>query len=186
MALPRQHRDAFTPDEIEFIAGNEFISIMPLYKMPPLKLAQITYGPFRPPLPAVVPLWLALTMKQNQKCKLIPPTWLTAEHLKAKLEQEESKDEFCNLPFYYMETAHMILESASDDIPNVDQVRKLLKDLRETRQSKARVGLAALDNRWLGMHNLSFMEINEIRPFFSRVFDEMRKLDYHTNDPTDT
>ncbi|CAO3594887.1 unnamed protein product [Absidia cylindrospora] len=122
----------------------------------------------------------------ESKCKLIPPTWLTAEHLKAKLEQEENKDEFCNLPFYYMETAHMILESASDDIPNVDQVRKLLKDLRETRQSKARVGLTALDNRWLGMHNLSFMEINEIRPFFSRVFDEMRKLDYHTNDPTDT
>lgn len=41
MALPRLHRAAFTPDEIEFIAGNETISIMPLYKMPALRLMQV-------------------------------------------------------------------------------------------------------------------------------------------------
>ncbi|KAI8339703.1 hypothetical protein BC941DRAFT_421221 [Chlamydoabsidia padenii] len=181
MALPRLHRAAFTPDEIEFIAGNEPISIMPLYKMPVLKMIQAAYGPFRPPLPTKVPLWLALSMKQNQKCKVIPPPWLTTDHLKERLEQEENKEEFCSLPFHYMEMAHMLLETASDDIPDAEQVRKLLKDLREVRQSKARVGLEALDDRWLGMHNMSFMEINEIRPFFSRAFDEMRKLDFQAD-----
>ncbi|ORX42326.1 GINS complex, PSF2 component [Hesseltinella vesiculosa] len=178
MALPRSHQPAFTPAEIEFIAGNDPISVIPLYKMPAIKLIQATYGPFRPPLPTRVPLWLALSMKKNQKCKLLPPPWLTVDHLTERLEQEETKDEFCALPFHYMEMAHMILESASDDIPNAEKIRKLLKDLRETRQSKARVGLEALDDRWLGMHNLSFMEINEIRPFFSKAFNEMRKLEF--------
>ncbi|CAO3611078.1 unnamed protein product [Cunninghamella echinulata] len=179
MALPRQHCSAFTPEEIEFIAGDELISIIPLIKMPKIKMIKAAYGPFRPPLPTKVPLWFALNMKQNQKCKLVPPEWLSIDHLKEKLEEEENREEFCALPFHYMEMAHMILECASDDIPNAEQVRKLLKDLRETRQSKARLGLEALDDRWLGMHNLSFMEINEIRPFFSRAFNEMRKLGFH-------
>lgn len=68
--------------------------------------------------------------------------------------------------------------SASDDIPNAEQIRKLLKDLRETRQAKSRTGLAVLDDKWLGMNNLSLMEINEIRPFFTRAFNEMGKLNF--------
>lgn len=35
------------------------------------------FGPFRPPLRAQVPLWLALMMKQNNKCNIMPPDWLT-------------------------------------------------------------------------------------------------------------
>ena len=37
------------------------------------------------------------------------------------------------------------VDSACDDIPSPDSVRKLLKDLRETRQAKARMGVAELD-----------------------------------------
>ena len=87
--------------------------------------------------------------------------------------------------------------SAEDDIPDSEQIRKILKDLRETRQAKSRAGLSVLDDKWLGvsdsqrplyetdaiislsivkMNNLSLMEINEIRPFFSRAFNEIRKL----------
>ncbi|KAG1083380.1 hypothetical protein G6F42_022228 [Rhizopus arrhizus] len=86
-----------------------------------------------------------------------------------------------------MEISQMLLEtvshapslySASDDIPNAEQIRKLLKDLRETRQAKSRTGLTVLDDKWLGMNNLSLMEINEIRPFFTRAFNEMRKLNF--------
>lgn len=29
------------------------------------------------------------------------------------------------------------------------------------------------------MNNLSLMEINEIRPFFTRAFNEMRKLNFN-------
>lgn len=43
--------------------------------------------------------------------------------------------------------------SAPDDIPNVGQIRTLLKNLRETRQVKARMGLDVLDDKWLGVSN---------------------------------
>ncbi|KAI8374557.1 uncharacterized protein BYT42DRAFT_594593 [Radiomyces spectabilis] len=187
MALPRSHQTAFTPREIEFLAGNESIAIIPKYKLPRLDLIQVSMtrtahpvGPFRPPVRTVVPLWLALLMKKNQKCSIVPPDWLTVESLTKRLEEEENHPEFSALPFHYMEMSQMILECASDDLPNASEVRRLLKDLRETRQFKARKGLGELDDKWLGMNNLSLMEINEIRPFFTRAFNEMRKL--QTND----
>lgn len=37
MALPRTHQAAFTPGEIEFIAGDEKITIIPKARMPKMK-----------------------------------------------------------------------------------------------------------------------------------------------------
>ncbi|KAI9480343.1 MAG: DNA replication complex GINS protein PSF2 [Benjaminiella poitrasii] len=176
MALPRSYQASFTPNEIEFIASDEKISIIPKTKLPRLQFIQGTFGPFLPPLAAEVPVWLALLMKKNNKCNIICPDWLNIDVLKQRQEEEEKELEFSRLPFHYMELAQMLLDAAPDDIPNAEQIHKLLKDLRETRQAKSRSGLAALDDKWLGMNNLSFMEINEIRPFFSRAFNEMRKL----------
>lgn len=33
-------------------------------------------GPFNPGLPVRVPLWLAVNLKQRQKCRLLPPEWM--------------------------------------------------------------------------------------------------------------
>ncbi|TEA28644.1 hypothetical protein DBR06_SOUSAS1470910001, partial [Sousa chinensis] len=33
-------------------------------------------GPFNPGLPVQVPLWLAINLKQRQKCRLLPPEWM--------------------------------------------------------------------------------------------------------------
>ncbi|KAL1929577.1 hypothetical protein VTP01DRAFT_1715 [Rhizomucor pusillus] len=176
MALPRAHQQAFTPREIEFLAGHEEITVIPTHRMPRLDLIEESYGPFRPPLKAKVPLWLALMMKKNNRCHILAPEWLSTESLSRRLQEEEQESEFSALPFHYMEIAQMLLETAPDDIPDAEEIRRLLKDLRETRQSKARLGLSALDHKWLGVNNLSLMEINEIRPFFTKAFLEMRKL----------
>jgi hypothetical protein len=44
-----------------------------------------------------------------------------------------------------------IKNSASDDILNAEQIRKILKDLRETRQAKSRLGVKLLDGTWFGV-----------------------------------
>ncbi|CAO0803062.1 unnamed protein product [Mucor circinelloides] len=178
MALPRAHQASFTPSEIEFIAGNEKIHIIPKAKFAKMNFIQGKIGPFQPPLSIEVPTWLALLMKKNDKCSIVCPDWLNIDYLKKRQEEEEKGEEFSKLPFHYMEISQMLLETASDDIPNAEQIRKLLKDLRETRQAKSRTGLTVLDDKWLGMNNLSLMEINEIRPFFTRAFNEMRKLNF--------
>jgi GINS complex subunit 2 len=41
MALPRTHQSAFTPGEIEFIAGDEKISIIPKMKIPKMKFIRV-------------------------------------------------------------------------------------------------------------------------------------------------
>ncbi|KAI9025827.1 Psf2-domain-containing protein [Phycomyces nitens] len=176
MALPRIHQAAFTPQEVEFLSGNEMLTIIPTQRINELDLIQKSVGPFRPPLQSKVPLWLAILMKKQQKCTIVCPEWLTVECLKDRLEEEENDADFSKLPFHYMEMAQLILENARDDVPNSEQVRTLLKDLRETRQAKSRVGLAELDDNWLGMNNMSLMEINEIRPFFTRAYDQIRRL----------
>lgn len=49
------------------------------------------------------------------------------------------------LPFDLHTTA-TIYDSASDDLENPDQIRSLLKDLREARQAKSREGLRHIDH----------------------------------------
>lgn len=38
--------------------------------------AQGDLGPFNPGLPVDVPVWLALNLKQRQKCRIVPPEWM--------------------------------------------------------------------------------------------------------------
>jgi GINS complex subunit 2 len=53
--------------------------------------------------------------------------------------------------------------------------RRLLRDLREVRQAKARKGIDTIGDTHLQMDNLGMMEITEIR-FLSNVLDRLRVL----------
>lgn len=59
-----------------------------------------------------MPLWLAITLKKRQKCKIQPPEVLQLERLQAFLRQEEDTtiDGFVHLPFHYLEVAFLLLE----------------------------------------------------------------------------
>lgn len=180
MALPSKLQRQFSPEEIQFIAGNDIISIVPNFTMEKMDFIQATYGPFIPPLQSQVPLWLALALKKNRKCTIVPPDWLNKEYLQELLQQEEAQDAIQKVPFHYMEVAHMLLEFAPDEMPDLEQVRKLLKDVRECRQSKTRALLEGLEDvdreKVIKLHNLSRMEINELRPIFTEAFNEITKL----------
>ncbi|KAG2179680.1 hypothetical protein INT44_006528 [Umbelopsis vinacea] len=181
MALPQKIQRQFSPEEIQFIAGNEFISIIPNFTLDKMEFIQTSYGPFMPPLQAQVPLWLAVALKKNRKCSIVPPTWFTKDNLQALLQNEEDHDEFAKVPFHYMEIAHMLIEVAPDEIPDIEHIRKLLKDIRECRQRKTRDLLGKVDGTRLELHNMSRMELNEIRPLFSAAFNEMTKLQFLDN-----
>lgn len=56
--------------------------------------------------------------------------------------------------------------SAEDDIPNAEQIRTILKDLRETRQAKSRTGLAGLDDKWLMVSFFLEIEQDGSKSFF--------------------
>lgn len=83
------------------------------------------------------------------------------------------------LPFHWVEIGNMLLESASDDLVDPDQIRRVLKDLREVRLAKMRAGVDVLDAAATGgggvaLTGVGAMEVGEERGFLVGVVDNLR------------
>uniref|UniRef100_A0AAZ3QGB4 GINS complex subunit 2 n=2 Tax=Oncorhynchus tshawytscha TaxID=74940 RepID=A0AAZ3QGB4_ONCTS len=84
-----------------------------------------------------VPVWLALNLKQRQKCRIVPPEWMDVEKLEEIRELERKEDTFTPVPSpYYMELTKLLLNHASDNIPKADEIRTLVKDIWDKRIAK--------------------------------------------------
>jgi len=71
----------------------------------------------------------------------------------------------------------MLLEAASDDIPEPDSVRRLMRDLREVRMAKMRAGVGVLEGgREVNMNGVGGMEVAEGRAFIGGVVDGLRRI----------
>ena len=71
----------------------------------------------------------------------------------------------------------MLLEAASDDVPEADNVRRLMRDLREVRMAKMRAGVGVLEGgREVNMNGVGGMEVAEGRAFIGGVVDGLRKI----------
>jgi GINS complex subunit 2 len=91
-------------NELEFLAENIIIEIIPNFKKDELNLLCGKFGPFKPNRPTKVPLWLALQYKKNRKCRIVPPGWLEFEILANKVEQEKNNENnLQELTFYFFE-----------------------------------------------------------------------------------
>jgi GINS complex subunit 2 len=74
-----------------------------------------------------------------------------------------------------MELGEMLLEAASDDFEDPDNVRKLLRGLREVRLAKLRSGVEVLDaGGGVKMNGVGGMEVGEGRAFVTGVIDGLR------------
>ena len=72
-----------TPEELEYFAGQEEVEIMPRFECTTMWLITGDLGPFKPGIPVKIPLWIALHIRAQNKCKIVPPPWMG----KAYLEQ---------------------------------------------------------------------------------------------------
>lgn len=82
------------------------------------------------------------------------------------------------LPYHWLELGEMLLQSASDDFEDPDNVRKLLRGLREVRMAKLRAGVEVLDaGGGLKMNGIGGMEVGEGRAFITGVVDGLRLVD---------
>lgn len=134
-----------------------------------------------------VPLWVALILKSQGKCNIVPPDWLNYAYLKEKYDEEKKfVDLFSLLPWNWLEVSKVLLHSAADDIhDSSSQIKSIIQDLREVRQLKARRGLKELNESNIQLNGLSLMEINEIRPFVLNVMNKLRQLHESTNEGED-
>lgn len=190
MALPDAHLTTFQPSEIFFLCEDEEIEILSLRKLTDLQLVGLKTPKLEARRYAKVPLWLALLLKKQNRCKIVMPKWLHITNLKEIYEEETSaRHKFSDrLPWHWLEMGHVLLDSAADDVEvgTPTELRAVLQDLREIRQAKARTGIKQLNESHIQMDNLGHMELNELRPFICGVMDHLRKVKSYQAEETNT
>ncbi|THH13644.1 hypothetical protein EW146_g6605 [Bondarzewia mesenterica] len=69
-------RISVTPPELELIASEQLVEIIPLITMERTAFISGAYGPLRPPSKCKVPIWMATNLKLKKKCHIVAPEWL--------------------------------------------------------------------------------------------------------------
>uniref|UniRef100_UPI00398EF2CC DNA replication complex GINS protein PSF2 n=1 Tax=Pristiophorus japonicus TaxID=55135 RepID=UPI00398EF2CC len=168
------------PSEVEFLAEKQTVTIIPNFSLDKIYLITGDLGPFNPGLPVDVPVWLAINLKQRQKCRIIAPDWMDVEKLEHIKEQERKEDTFTPMPSpHYVELTKLLLNHASDNIPKADEIRTLIKDTWDTRIAKLRLSadnFVSQQEAHAKLDNLTLMEINTIGTFLTDSLNQMHKL----------
>ena len=164
----------------QHIAEYSSVGIVPAFNSPPLQLLTGAVGPFRANLAIDVPLWLALSLRQSQRCRIECPSWLDATYLIQQCEREKADvSVFAALPYHYIETAHMLLTLARDDIPQADRCEELVRDVIELRRQKIHSGLMAWrtdTNTTLKLNHVAAMEVEGLRHMGGRALKQFHSL----------
>lgn len=172
--------ESMDPNEVEFIAEKEHVSIVPNFNNNIVHLISGDVGPFRAGLPVNVPLWMALNLRQRQKCRIIAPDWLDVEKLEAFKEEEKANKYFTKMPSeHYMVVAQLLLSAVDDDIPRIEEIRMAVKNLWDVRLAKLRSSVDTFIKSG-GSHArldyLTTMEINSVRPLLPHALDFIDRL----------
>lgn len=201
MSLPEQLEYTFSPEEIQFIVENEPIRIFPRITTrkikKPLHMGLHSSNTANESVrwklittddhnvnnmvamqSTEVTLWLALLLKQQNKCSIVAPSWLTLKELDRSIQYEQTHpDRFCPVPWNWLVLAQVLFKRAPEHFHDpVHELRAKVQDLREIRQLKVLRGLRHLNESHLQLDSLSLLEINELRPFIVDVMDKLRQL----------
>nr|CAH8854548.1 unnamed protein product [Trichobilharzia regenti] len=168
------------PAELEFLSEEEGLTIVPRFKLDIVKLLNTTIGPFFPNVPITVPLWVALHLRGQQKCRIIPPAWLTLEKLNEWKETEEN-DSGCTSPPHpqYIEISTLLLEHAPEDIPNPESIRNTVRDVWDIRVGKVLSslnGFLSSGSSTARVSQLTNMELSTIHNLLTNSMDQLSLL----------
>ena len=98
-----------------------------------------------------VPLWLAITLKRENKCRIVMPDWMRlsrsllsyfriAGYLKRVLEKDKemelsNESRLSDLPEHYIEISRLLLENCEDDIEDAKEVRSTIDAIIKVREN---------------------------------------------------
>ncbi|QLQ78491.1 hypothetical protein HG537_0A07380 [Torulaspora globosa] len=194
MSLPDYLQCTFSPEEIQFIVENEPIKIFPRISRNRSQTVRCTLittddtsiNQLVATRSCEVVLWLALLLKQQRKCSIIAPQWLTVQSLDRSIQFEKTHpDRFSAMPWNWLVLAQLLFKRAPDDFHDpVHDLRSRIQDLREIRQLKVLRGLRHLNESHLQLDNLSLLEVNELRPFVLDTMDKLRNIHSVSNQDT--
>lgn len=115
-------------DLCDFLAEDELIEIVPNFKYENvLNLINGDFGPFAPAIPTKVPIWMALNLFRQQKCKINLPQWIM--ELDKLSEEQAISSSLIKMPCKHWREVIKLLESHNVAMPFKD------KDLVERRDA---------------------------------------------------
>lgn len=104
-------------DICDFQAEDETIEIVPTFKDPEvLNLINGDFGPFVPGIPTRVPIWMAMVLFNQQKCKIILPPWIS--YLDSLTEQQNNSNTLIKMPSDHWREIIKILETHNLELPH--------------------------------------------------------------------
>merc|ERR1712059_175362 len=166
-------------------AEKESVEIIPNFSHGMMHLIQGDIGPFKPGLPVSVPLWLAVNLRQRQRCRLVKPAWCDVDRLEEVRDQEREEDLFTEMPAKNIfVVANLLLDVATQDIERADEVRTVLKDIWDIRQAKLRKSVDIfIQGNFLQakLNHLQLIELNNVRPLLPHAFDQINRLNLSTS-----
>ncbi|CAB4055709.1 GINS2 [Lepeophtheirus salmonis] len=167
--------------EIEFLAETESIKIVPNFSHGVIYLFQGDIGPFRAGIPLEVPVWLGLNLRQRQKCRLVQPSWMNPQELTEIKEKEKESQFFTPMPVANaFVLTQLILDVATSDLSESDEIRTILKDIWDIRQSKLRKSVDAFVRSGMlhaKLDHLHLIELNTVRPLLPATLDQINRLE---------
>ncbi|GIX76901.1 DNA replication complex GINS protein PSF2 [Caerostris extrusa] len=168
------------PADLEFLAEQESVRIIPNFSHGKLYLIRGDVGPFIPGNTVQVPLWLAINLRQRQKCRIQPPDWMCIETLEEVKQNEIDSQIFTPLPSkHYREITRLLFDVAVPDIPNADEIQTLIKDIWDIRMAKLRSSVDAFiksGESHAQVDNLTVFEINFVRPLLTTALYQLQKF----------
>ncbi|XP_013107647.1 probable DNA replication complex GINS protein PSF2 [Stomoxys calcitrans] len=167
------------PCVIEFIGEKSIIGVIPNFSFDPLHLISGSVGPFRAGMPVHVPLWLGIHLRKQQKCRIVPPEWMDMDLLEEIKEEEKRSKFFTKMPSeHYMVEAQLIMSTAPDDVPRCEEIRTIIKDIFDIRESKLRTSIDAFikgEGTYAKLDNLTLLEMHSVRPILPHSLDHIAR-----------
>lgn len=103
-------------DLCDFLAEDELIEIVPNFKSNQvLNLINGDFGPFAPAIPTKVPIWMALNLFRQQKCKINLPHWIS--ELDELVEEQANSDGLIKMPCNHWREVIKLLDSHNVPMP---------------------------------------------------------------------
>ncbi|XP_054167130.1 DNA replication complex GINS protein PSF2-like [Oppia nitens] len=166
-------------DWCEFLAEDELIEIIPLFKYnKQLNLISGDFGPFRPSIPIKVPVWLAFNLQRQNKCTICVPDWI--QELPQLQEQQEADSErLVPMPDDQWRELLKLLEQEFQSSVNCSE-------LIERREAILRLSAHQLfrvakhkEQLFIGdvtLNNATKAELQSVKPLIQKCFQYLQQL----------
>jgi GINS complex subunit 2 len=108
---------------------------------------------------------------------------MTLDNLTRLVAAEASLPTLTKVPEFYLETSKVILNKASDDIADSDQLMTLIMDLKDRREAKMRTSIQKFigqaETAHAKLNNLTRFEAAHFRPFLEEMTSKVDCLNEH-------